>query len=207
LRAGADGVTVFAAASLKTALDEVADAFEAQGGAPVTVSYAGSSALARQIERGAPAVVETTFQPGETLETTVDHVYPTLDPQTRTLRVRLVVQNPDLRLKPGMFATVIIRAREREDVLAIPSEAVIRSGAREVVFVVRGPGRYEAREITTGLTGARDLVEVTRGLTDGERVVTSGQFLLDSESRLREAAQKMTEVPEAPADPHEAHGP
>jgi Cu(I)/Ag(I) efflux system membrane fusion protein/cobalt-zinc-cadmium efflux system membrane fusion protein len=139
---------------------------------------------------GARATMELSFQQGRTYDGAVAYVYPTLDTDTRTLRVRLEFKNPDLLLKPGMFATVRIETEPRE-ALRIPSEAIIRSGNRQIVFTVAGPGRYEPREVTTGLTGEGRLTEVLGGVAEGEEVVTSGQFLLDSESQLHEAVQKM----------------
>ncbi|RMG18936.1 MAG: efflux RND transporter periplasmic adaptor subunit [Deltaproteobacteria bacterium] len=143
------------------------------------------------IQVGAEATVELTFQPGTPRRSRVDYIYPTLNPKSRTLRVRVELENPDLALKPGMFATVDIHAEEKKDALWIPTEAVIHSGRRELVFVALDLGHYEPREIATGLVGAQYRTEVVAGLHEGERVVTSGQFLLDSESQLQEAVQKM----------------
>ncbi len=143
------------------------------------------------VEVGQPAQMELTYQKGSIVEGNVAYIYPTLNPKSRTLRVRLEFENPDYRLKPGMFATVYIQYRRRDEVLAIPSEAILHSGKRELVFVTKGDGRFEPREITTGLQGDRRLTEVLSGLEEGALVVTSGQFLIDSESQLQEAIQKM----------------
>jgi Cu(I)/Ag(I) efflux system membrane fusion protein/cobalt-zinc-cadmium efflux system membrane fusion protein len=121
----------------------------------------------------------------------VSYIYPTLNRATRTLTVRLEFVNPNLQLKPGMFATVRIETRQRADVLAVPTEAVLRSGERNIVFVVLGQGRYAPRQVVTGLSGDGHRTEVLSGLTEGEAVVVSGQFLLDSESQLQEAMQKL----------------
>jgi Cu(I)/Ag(I) efflux system membrane fusion protein/cobalt-zinc-cadmium efflux system membrane fusion protein len=145
------------------------------------------------VELGAKAKMELTFQRGKAYDGKVSYVYPTLNPKSRTLRVRLEFDNPGLALKPGMFATVQIEAERKDNVLRIPAEAVLRSGQRQLVFVARQFGKYEAREIVTGLSGDRYLIEVLEGLNAGERVVTSGQFLLDSESQLQEAVQKLLE--------------
>jgi Cu(I)/Ag(I) efflux system membrane fusion protein/cobalt-zinc-cadmium efflux system membrane fusion protein len=143
------------------------------------------------VELGAPATMELNFQRGETYEAEVGYIHPTLNLETRTLTVRLVLDNPKLILKPGMFATVRIEAERRDNALQVPTEALIRSGARQLVFVALGGGQYELREVVAGLAGDRQVTEVLSGLREGEQVVTSGQFLLDSESQLREAARQM----------------
>jgi Cu(I)/Ag(I) efflux system membrane fusion protein/cobalt-zinc-cadmium efflux system membrane fusion protein len=140
---------------------------------------------------GQPAQMEISFEEGRVLEGKVAYIYPTLNPVSRTLTVRLEFENPEMRLKPGMFATVYIQHRRRDDALAVPTEAIIDSGRRKIVFVSIGDGRFEPREIGTGLTGDRHLTEVLSGLQEGEQVVVSGQFLLDSESQLQEAIGKM----------------
>ncbi|MBW2422518.1 MAG: efflux RND transporter periplasmic adaptor subunit [Deltaproteobacteria bacterium] len=155
------------------------------------------------VEAGQPAQMELTHEPGRVIEGSVAYVYPTLDRASRTLRVRLEFENPGYRLKPGMFATVYIQFRKKEDVLAIPTEAIIHSGTRQIVFVSSGDGRFEPREITTGLVGDRHMTEVLSGLEEGEHVVASGQFLIDSESQLQEAIQKML-GPGGTAFAHEA---
>ena len=93
-------------------------------------------------------------------------------------------------LKPDMFADVTIHAQRKVDAIVIPAEAVVRSGERDQVFVVREPGKFEPRDVTLGVS-ARGLVQVIEGVSAGETVVTSSQFLIDSESKLREATAKM----------------
>jgi Cu(I)/Ag(I) efflux system membrane fusion protein/cobalt-zinc-cadmium efflux system membrane fusion protein len=143
------------------------------------------------VEVGQPAQMELSYEQGRVLDGKVAYIYPTLNEKSRTLTVRLEFQNPGIRLKPGMFATVYIQFRRKDDVLAIPTEAIIDSGRRKVVFVALGEGRFEPREIVTGLTGDRHVTEVLSGLAEGEEVVVSGQFLIDSESQLQEAIDKM----------------
>lgn len=143
------------------------------------------------VEVGQPAQMELTHQQGHVIEGTVAYVYPTLDKTTRTLRVRLEFDNPGYHLKPGMFATVYIQFRRKNDVLAVPTEAILASGTRELVFVSVGEGVFLPREITTGLVGDHRMTEVLTGVSDGEWVVASGQFLIDAESQLQEAIQKM----------------
>jgi Cu(I)/Ag(I) efflux system membrane fusion protein/cobalt-zinc-cadmium efflux system membrane fusion protein len=137
--------------------------------------------------------MELSHEGGKVLEARVAYVYPTLNEVSRTLTVRLEFDNPDLRLKPGMFATVYIQHRRLDDVLALPTEAIIDSGRRKIVFVSVDDGHFEPREIVTGLTGDRHVTEVLSGIEEGEQIVTSGQFLLDSESQLQEAIRKMLE--------------
>ncbi len=143
------------------------------------------------VEEGQPAQMELSFQKGRLLEGKVSYIYPTLNERSRTLRVRLEFENPGVSLKPGMFATVYIQFRRMEDTLAIPTEAILHTGEREIVFVALGEGRFAAREVKTGLEADHHMTEVLSGLEAGEVIVTSGQFLLDSESQLQEAIQKL----------------
>jgi membrane fusion protein, copper/silver efflux system len=98
-----------------------------------------------------------------------------------------------LLLRPDMFADVTIHAQRKVDAVVIPSEAVVRSGEREQVFVVRGPGKFEPRDVKTGVQ-SQGRVQIIDGVSPGEEVVTSSQFLIDSESKLREATAKMLET-------------
>jgi len=143
------------------------------------------------IKRGQKAELELDQMEGKTFEGKVDFIYPYLDRKSRANNIRLVFSNPSLGLKPDMFATVRIYAQVATDSQAIPSEAVIYSGIREIVFVIRGDGKFEPREVKTGAESDDGFVQVVSGLFDGEQVVVSGQFLLDSESRTREAIAKM----------------
>jgi Cu(I)/Ag(I) efflux system membrane fusion protein len=144
------------------------------------------------VREGDPAEMRLTGVPGRTFTGRIAYVYPFVQPNTRTVRVRLVFPNPDGVLKPDMFADVTVRGGRRVNALAIPSEAVVRSGTRERVFVERKPGRFEPRPVTVGLS-ADGWTQVLDGVREGERVVTSAQFLIDSESKLREATAKMLE--------------
>lgn len=138
------------------------------------------------VKVGQPATVHMPNLPGEELEGTVSYVSSFLD-AGRQVEIRLDVPNSDYRLKPEMYAEVTLHAELPSERLAIPRAAVINSGARQVVYVASGRDSFEPRVVTTGAIGDGDLVEVRSGLTDNEQVVTSGQFLLDSESRLNEA--------------------
>jgi len=146
------------------------------------------------VSLGDPATMELSFQQGKTYAGKVSFIHPTLNMKTRTLTVRLEFDNPGLRLKPGMFATVEISSQRKSDVLTVPTEAIIRTGTRQLVFITPKLGRYEVRKITTGLVGDNNATEVLSGLEEGERVVVSGQFLLDSESQLQEAIEKLLEA-------------
>lgn len=128
--------------------------------------------------------------PGKTFTGHLAYIYPYADAKTRTIKVRLVFDNPDLLLKPDMFAEVTIFADAQENAIVIPTEAIIRSGTRKQVFIVREPGKFEPRLVTLGLESSGE-VSILSGINAGEEVVTSAQFLIDSESKLREATAKM----------------
>lgn len=130
--------------------------------------------------------------PGRAFKGKLAYIYPYAEPKTRTIKVRLAFDNSELLLKPDMFAEVTIYAGKQVNEVTIPSEAVIRSGARDQVFVMRAPGKFEPRPVTLGLN-SNGKVAVLDGIKEGEKVVTSAQFLLDSESKLREVAAKMIE--------------
>lgn len=139
---------------------------------------------------GQQATVELDYLPGSLQDAVVDYVYPTLDQKTRTLQVRVLLPNPRVALKPGMLATVRIRALPVGVTLTVPAEAVVRSGERNVVFVAKGGGRFEPRDVRLGVSG-EGKYQVLEGLREGEDVVVSGQFLLDSESSLKAAVARM----------------
>jgi Cu(I)/Ag(I) efflux system membrane fusion protein/cobalt-zinc-cadmium efflux system membrane fusion protein len=140
---------------------------------------------------GQKAVAELSYLQGRQFEGVITYVYPFLDPKTRTARVRLEMDNPEIVLKPDMFANVRIETETRMNTLVVPDEAVLRSGRRSLAILALGGGRFEPREVTLGLDSGDGWLEVREGLGEGETIVTSGQFLIDSESRLREAVQKM----------------
>ena len=157
------------------------------------------------VEVGQPAQLELTNQGLDAVEGKVSYIYPTLNKRSRTLTVRLEFDNPGVRLKPGMFATVHIQFRRKDEVIAVPTSAILNSGRRKLVFVAQGQGRFEPREITTGLQGDHRMTEVTAGLNEGELVVTSGQFLIDSESQLQEALQKILASKRGDSPAEDAH--
>ncbi len=141
------------------------------------------------IRVGQPAAIQMSYYPGETFTGKAIYIYPYMDPQTRTAKVRYEFANSHGKLKPEMFANVEISVR-LGDKLAVPEGAVIDTGVRRVVIVDRGSGYFEPREVRLGAR-AGDLFEVIGGLKAGERVVTSANFLIDSESKLKEAVGGM----------------
>jgi Cu(I)/Ag(I) efflux system membrane fusion protein/cobalt-zinc-cadmium efflux system membrane fusion protein len=143
------------------------------------------------VRKGMPAVMELSYVPGRRFSGEVLYVYPYLDTKTRTAKLRLAFPNPDLELKPGMYANVYLNPTVSEATLVVPQEAVIDSGTRKLVFVALGNGRYQPREVIVGVEGDNNHYQILEGLREGEEVVISAQFMLDSESRLREAIQKM----------------
>ncbi|HRD65781.1 MAG TPA: efflux RND transporter periplasmic adaptor subunit [Candidatus Competibacter sp.] len=145
---------------------------------------------------GQKAEVRLPHAPGEAWEGTVEYIYPDVDPKTRALRARLRFPNPGERLKFNMFADVVIHAAPRAKVLNIPREALIRTGVEQRVIVDLGEGQFEARPIEAGIE-SDDRVEIRSGLKENERVVTSAQFLLDSESSVRASLQRLSK-PAAP---------
>lgn len=157
------------------------------------------------ISDGQPARATLVSQPGKTFEGKVLFIHPHIDPTTRTALVRIEIPNADLVLRQGMYATVEILADNYVEALLVPREAVIDSGRRQVLFVDLGQGRFEPRSVTLGMAGQHGLVQVLSGLREGERVVTSGQFLLDSESRMREALAKFGSTPSSDGRSGEEH--
>lgn len=148
------------------------------------------------ITTGQSVEMELSYLPGKTYDGTVSYVYPYLREKARDVHVRLIFSNPNLDLKPGMYVNVQLQGRVILDALVVPTEAVIRSGQRMIVFVVRGGGKFEPREVRIGEEGGprNDYVRILSGLSEGESIVVSAQFLLDSESRLQEAIRKMLDV-------------
>ncbi len=143
------------------------------------------------VKEGQQATITLPYFPGESFTGVLDYIYPILETKSRTIKVRLVVPNPDLRLKPGMYANVTIHANPVKNAIAVPQEAVLFSGERTLVFMSLGNGRFAPRDVTVGIESGDNYYEIREGLKAGEAVVLSGQFLLDSESRLQEGIAKM----------------
>jgi len=144
------------------------------------------------IHEGQTASVSSPSIPGESFRSSVIYVSPFLD-ESRQAEIRLSIGNASGSLKPNMYAEVDIKSELPDKSLAIPRSAVIKTGTREIVFVALADGQFQGRDITTGVVDENDFVEIKSGLHDGEFVVTSGQFMLDSESRLHEAIAGMGE--------------
>jgi Cu(I)/Ag(I) efflux system membrane fusion protein len=146
-------------------------------------------------------LVHADFQalPGEHRMGRISYIYPTVNSETRTARVRVILPNGDLRLKPGMYATLRIAGTARPNVLTIPRDAVLSTGERNIVFVKEANGHLAPREVVIG--AANDSrVEILRGLANGDIVVSSATFLVDAESNLGKAMEGM-----AQPDPHAGH--
>ena len=166
------GMTVMAGQSLA----------EISGYSPIWLEAAVPEALAGSARVGQPVSATLTAFPGERFAGRIIAILPSAQDASRTITVRAAMPNPGLRLKPGMFAQVMI-APERREALLIPSEAVIRTGERTLVMITQEGGGYRPAEVRIGReAGGR--TEVLAGLAAGEEVVTSGQFLLDSEASL-----------------------
>ncbi|PLX39742.1 MAG: efflux RND transporter periplasmic adaptor subunit [Deltaproteobacteria bacterium] len=146
------------------------------------------------VREGQRALIDFPYLPGAPVEATVSFIYPYLRGKTRDVVARLEIDNGGGKLKPEMFGEVTLNSTLGYEGTTIPSEAVIRTGTRNIVFVTRGEGKFTPREVTLGHALSGGNVEVLQGIAPGEEVVTSGQFLLDSESNLKEAVQKMLEA-------------
>jgi Cu(I)/Ag(I) efflux system membrane fusion protein len=141
---------------------------------------------------GDTAKIQLSYYPGKELTSKIDFVSPTLSSETRTAQIRFSIPNSGGKLKPGMFTDVELKINLGNR-LAVPDEAVIDTGLRQIVYVDKGDGHFEPRAITTGLR-AEKLVEVLAGLKAGEKVASSANFLIDSEAKLKgiEAPGKAT---------------
>ena len=146
------------------------------------------------IHKGMAAEMDLSYTPGKRFYGKVLYIYPYLNPQTRTAKLRLEFPNPNYELKLDMYANVYLKSTVAKESVVIPQEAVIRSGVRNVVFISLGKGKFQPREVQLGMEGNDNEYQVLEGLKEGEEIVTSAQFMLDSESRLREAIEKMLEV-------------
>lgn len=142
------------------------------------------------LAEGLNAKITVPARPGRSWKGRVDYLYPELDPKSRTLRVRLVFDNPDLVLKPNMFADVVIYGGPKRDLLKIPAEALIVTGEREAVVLALGDGRFQPVDVVTGMQHDGE-VEILSGLNEGDEVVVSGQFLIDSESNLQASFMRL----------------
>jgi Cu(I)/Ag(I) efflux system membrane fusion protein/cobalt-zinc-cadmium efflux system membrane fusion protein len=152
------------------------------------------------IKHGQGVNITLSYFPGETFKGKVDYIYPYLNQETRTNRVRILAENPGFELKPGMYANLELMV-DYGTKLVVPFSAVLDSGERKYVFVDIGDGYFEPREVKLGIS-TDDYYEVLEGLKEGERVVTSATFLIDSESSLKSAIEQMGK----PGEGHASHG-
>ena len=154
------------------------------------------------VRMGQPVEVTVDAVPGKTFTGTVTFIYPHVDHMTRALMVRATFDNPDFELKPGMYADANVVTEPVPDAIQVPQEAMIDTGTRQIVFVAKGDGHFSPRTVRAGVRGDDDRLQIIEGLAVGETVVTSGQFLMDVESRTNEAIAKLRGASEqSPAAP------
>lgn len=145
------------------------------------------------IQVGQGAKVTLSYDPGVALHAHVEFIYPTLDPKTRTAKVRFALANPGEKLKPDMYANVELKIPLGTR-LAVPRDAIIESGERQLIFIHHGGGKLEWRTVKLGVS-AGDWVEIVEGLQEGDHIITSANFLIDSESQLKAAVSGMAGMP------------
>jgi Cu(I)/Ag(I) efflux system membrane fusion protein len=143
------------------------------------------------VQVGQKAIMTLPYIPGQEFEGKIVYIYPYLSEKSREVKVRIEFENPYGVLKPGMFANIDLQNTLPRKRVLVPREAIIDTGERQVAFVSLGEGRFEPRDVTMGAEAGNGTVEVLSGLEPGENVVVSGQFLIDSESKMREALAKM----------------
>lgn len=161
------------------------------------------------LQEGSEAEIDLSYFPGETFHGRVRFVVPEVQETTRTVGLRIEVPNPDGRLRSGMYATVRFAPLAAKNAVVVPRQAVVRSGQRNLLVIALGDGRFAPREITLGAEGD-EYVQVLAGVEAGETIVTSSQFLIDSESNLRAAIQQLVgsrqgAARSAPAADHSGH--
>ena len=144
----------------------------------------------RHVREGQAVVIEADAFPGREWSGRILFFRPAVNPQTRTLTAFVEVANPDLRLRPMMYVNVTVRTSGAVDAVMVPSEAILHSGTRAVVVVARGGGVFEPREVVLG-TESAGMQEVASGLAEGEMIVVSSQFLIDSDANLRAAISQL----------------
>ena len=183
-----EGMTVMAGAPL----------FRINGLGTVWVNAEVNEAQAGMVRPGSPVEARAPALPGEVFRGSVSAILPEVSAATRTLKARIELKNPGGRLLPGMFATVNFISPGRRETLLVPTEAVIQTGTRTVVIVAQSDGRFAPVDVELGVE-ANGQSEIRKGLEAGQKVVVSGQFLLDSEASLRSTATRMSEMPGAEA--------
>jgi len=156
-----------------------------------------------QVKLGTLVTIRPRALPGQSFTGTVSLIYPHLNAQTRTARIRIEVPNPDELLRPEMYVDAEIETGSQDPVLVVPESAVLDSGTRQAVLIDKGEGRFEPREVQLGRRGG-GYVEVTRGVSETDAVVTSANFLIDAESNLRAALKSFGEAGAAGSQPNAA---
>jgi membrane fusion protein, copper/silver efflux system len=184
-----EGMTVMAGAPL----------FRINGLSTVWVNAEVPEGSAAQVRPGNPVEARAPAVPRAVFKGKVSAILPEVNPATRTIKARIELANPGGQLVPGMFATVSFAPAARKDILLVPSEAVIQTGRRSVVVVAQGDGKFAPVDVEVGLD-SNGQTEIRKGLQAGQRIVVSGQFLVDSESNLRASTTRMGDMP-APATP------
>ena len=169
-----EGMTIMSGATL----------FRINGLGTVWINAEVPENIAAQVRPGNPVEARTPALPGTTFKGRVNAILPEVAPATRTLKVRIEIANAGGTLVPGMFATINFAPAMKKKSLLVPTEALIRTGTRNVVIVGEGDGRFRSQEVKVG-TESGDQTEILSGVSAGERVVTSGQFLIDSEASLK----------------------
>ncbi len=159
---------------------------------------------ANWVEAGQSAEATLPSMPGVIWKGMVEYVYPDLDPVTRTLRVRIRFDNSKEMLKPNMYSHVTIFAGEKKDVISIPREALIRDAKQQRVIKALGDGHFQAQEVVAGMESG-DWIEIISGLNEGDNIVISSQFLIDSESNLKASLHRMQSVDDSMEDQSMEH--
>lgn len=144
------------------------------------------------IKEGQRAKVVLDFIPGKSYRGKVSYIYPFLDEKTKTVKVRIDISNKDFSLKPDMYAHVEIESNLGDGALMVPTEAVLRTGMKNIIFIEREEGKFVPREVKIGVETGNGSVQILEGIEENDTIVLSGQFMLDSESSIREAIRKMT---------------
>jgi Cu(I)/Ag(I) efflux system membrane fusion protein len=188
--APADGVVTELAVREGAAFMPGAPLFRINGLETVWVNAQVPEAQVGQIPPGSSVTARATAWPGAAFEGSVSALLPEIDPATRTLPVRIVVRNPERKLAPGMFVSLEFEGRKGEPQLVVPTEALIVTGARSVVIVAREGGGFDVAEVTAGAE-ADGRTAILSGLEEGDSIVLSGQFLIDSEASLRSAVTRL----------------
>ncbi len=156
------------------------------------------------VKLGQKAKIILPYVGSQPIESTVSYIYPFVEPKTRTVKARFDIRNPDFALKPDMYVNVRLESEPVKNALTVPTEAILHSGEKQTVFVALGGGKFEPRQVRTGVQNEAGDIEIVQGVLEGEQVVISAQFMLDSESKLREAIQKMLE-PKSPSAGQQVH--